>query len=70
MQLRGVFCSTGSEAHAGAGAGPGLLVLRNELANGELAALCATVPVPVFARGLALDDAWALGASGLNEIGE
>jgi hypothetical protein len=42
--------------------------LRNELGCGELAALCASVPVPVFARGLALEEAWVLGASGLSEI--
>jgi len=69
-QLRGVFCGSAVEAAAAVGEGAEFLVLRNELGCGELAALCGTVPVPVFARGLALDDAWALGASGLNEIGE
>jgi 8-oxo-dGTP diphosphatase len=68
--LRGVFCGSAIDAAAAVGEGAEFLVLRNELGNGELAALCGTVPVPVFARGLALEDAWALGASGLNEIGE
>src|ERR1700688_2697091 len=69
-QLRGVFCASAAEAVRAVSEGAEFLVLRNELGCGELAALCGTVPVPVFARGLALDDAWALGASGLNEIGE
>lgn len=69
-RLWGVFCASAEEAARAVGEGAEFLVLRNELGDGELAALCGTVPVPVFARGLALDDAWALGASGLNEIGE
>ena len=69
-QLRGVFCDSAIEAAAGVGEGAEFLVLRGEMANGELAALCAAVPVPVFARGLTLEEAWALGASGLNEMGE
>jgi len=40
------------------------------LAGADLSALCEGVPVPVYARGIGLEQAWALGASGLNEIGE
>jgi 8-oxo-dGTP diphosphatase len=69
-RLRGVFCAGAGEAAGAVGEGAEFLVLRNELGCDELAALCGTVPVPVFARGLALREAWALGASGLNEIGE
>ena len=46
--------------------------MRAALADGELAVLCGSVAVPVYARGtgIELEQAWALGASGLNEIGE
>lgn len=72
-KLVGMFC-TGGEAAAGAvavgaGAGADFLVLCDVLADGELAAICDSVPVPVFARGIGLEEAWALGASGCNEIG-
>jgi 8-oxo-dGTP diphosphatase len=67
-QLAGMFCRDGEEAVAAAGAGADFLVLRNVLGCGELAALCDAIPVPVFARGIGLDQAWALGASGRNEI--
>ena len=39
-----------------------------QLADAELAEWCDSVLVPVFARGNALERAWALGASGLNGI--
>jgi mutator protein MutT len=65
-RLRGVFCASVAEAAAGAGAD--FLVLREPLSPSELAALCDSLPVPVFARGIGLEEAWALGASGLNEI--
>jgi mutator protein MutT len=68
-KLTGVFCSGGQEAVDAAGAGADFLALCNVLADRELVALCDSVPVPVFARGIELERAWALGASGCNEIG-
>ena len=68
--LRGVQCANASEARAAAAASADFLVMRNELANGELAALCASVPVPVYAHGLGLWDAWEIGATGIHEIGD
>lgn len=65
-RLRGVFCA--SVAQASVGAGADFLVLSEVVAPGELAALCRSVSVPVYARGLALEEAWGLGASGLNEL--
>jgi mutator protein MutT len=67
--LQGVFCTNAEEAVAAAADGADFLVLRGLLTDGELAALCDSVPMPVFARGIGLERAWALGASGLNEIG-
>jgi mutator protein MutT len=67
-RLRGVFCAGAEEAAGAVNAGAEFLVLRREIGDGELAGLCGSVPVPVFARGLALEEAWVRGASGLNEI--
>jgi len=73
-KLVGVFCGGGQEgveaAAVGAGAGTDadFLVLRDVLADGELVALCDAVPVPVFACGIGMEQAWALGASGVSEI--
>jgi hypothetical protein len=35
---------------------------------GELTALCGRVAVPVYARGIGLEEAWGLGATGVNEM--
>ena len=67
-RLRGAFCASPAEAAGAIAAGAEFLALRIDFGDDELAALCAGVPVPVFARGFALEKAWALGASGLNEI--
>jgi mutator protein MutT len=68
-KLLGMFCRDAEEAVDAAGAGADFLVLREALGDGELAALCDSVSVPVFARGIGLEQAWGLGASGCNEIG-
>jgi hypothetical protein len=65
-RLQGVFCRSLEEGIASAGAD--FLVMRGLLADDELTRLCEAVAVPVFARGIALERAWALGASGLNEV--
>jgi 2-methylisocitrate lyase-like PEP mutase family enzyme len=52
-----------------ADAGADFLVLSETLSPDELVALCQLVSVPVYARGLALEEAWALGASGLMMVG-
>jgi mutator protein MutT len=67
-RLRGVFCASVAEAVVAAGAGADFLVMRDALADGELVALCDLVPLPVFANGIGLEQAWVLGVSGLNEI--
>jgi len=67
-QLRGVSCASASEAVAAADTGAGFLALREALSPNELAVLCRLVSVPVFAHGIGLEQAWALGASGINEL--
>ena len=69
-RLRGVFVEGVEDGAAAVRLGADFLALRNVLADAELSALCEAVPVPVYARGMGLEQAWALGASGVNEIGE
>jgi 8-oxo-dGTP diphosphatase len=66
-QLHGALCFSTSEAATAVGAGARFLVMQTTLADAQLAALCESVPVPVYARGIELERAWALGATGLNE---
>jgi mutator protein MutT len=68
-KLVGTYCRDGEEAVGAAGAGADFLVLLDPLADDVVVALCDSVSVPVFARGMGLERAWALGASGCNEIG-
>jgi 8-oxo-dGTP diphosphatase len=67
-RLRGVWCAGMSDAIAASDAGADFLVLRYALAHSEIAALCEMVPVPVFVPGLAVEQAWELGATGASEI--
>jgi 8-oxo-dGTP diphosphatase len=68
VRLRGVFCASADEGLAAARAGADFLVMREPLADVEVAALCDLVPVPVFARGIRLERAWELGASGITGV--
>ncbi len=66
--VRGTLCAGAAQAAAAAQMGADFIVLREPLSVSDLAALCQSVSLPVYARGLALDEAWKLGASGTNEI--
>jgi mutator protein MutT len=66
-RLRGVFCASAEVGTAAARAGADFLVMQDALVDEELVEFCRTVSVPVYARGLGLEEAWRLGASGLNE---
>jgi len=68
-RLRGAWCEGAADAVAAAALDDArFLVLRRALAPAALAALCNAVNLPVFARGIRLQQAWKLGATGLNEI--
>jgi mutator protein MutT len=67
--LRGVSCRTVAEARAAASGGADFVALGEPLEGLALTELCRSVEVPVFARGLPLGRAWALGASGVNALG-
>jgi hypothetical protein len=62
-RLRGVICASAEEGSAAVNGGANFLAMCEALADEELEALCRTVPVPVYASGVALEKAWELGAS-------
>ena len=64
----GTLCGTAAEAAAAGDKGADFLVMRRALPEQELRALCARVAVPVYARGLTLEGAWRIGASGVSEL--
>jgi len=66
--LEGVLCGDVGEAETAAAEGANFLAVNTALAPAELAALCERVSVPVFARGISPQRAWAQGASGINAI--
>ena len=67
-RLRGVWCDGMADAMAAGDAGADFIVLQNELSHTELRSICELVSVPVYTPGLKLEDAWALGATGINEL--
>ncbi len=67
-RLRGVMCEGMADAMAASDAGADFIVLQNELSQTELRSLCELIAVPVYTPGLKLENAWALGATGLNEL--
>jgi mutator protein MutT len=67
-RLRGALCADARAARRAAAGGADFLVLDTRLAPRTLRALCDAVGIPVYARGLALARAQALGASGVNAI--
>ena len=67
-RLKGAFCACAAQGAVAAAAGADFLALRVPIAVEELETLCRSVSVPVYARKIALESAWAVGASGVNEI--
>ena len=68
VRLRGAACPDARAARRAAAGGADFLVLEARLSPRSLRALCDAVGIPVYARGLALAQARALGASGVNAI--
>jgi 8-oxo-dGTP diphosphatase len=68
IHLRGVYCDSVEEGVAAASAGADFLVMWGAIAEDDVVALCARVAVPVYVRGVELERAWALGASGIAAI--
>jgi mutator protein MutT len=67
--LRGIYSESIAQATAAASAGADFLVMRVAVPADELEDLCRSVSVPVYACGIDLGLAWALGATGVNSIG-
>jgi mutator protein MutT len=64
-RLRGVLCDGLADAMAASDAGANFIVLTRALTPHELTSLCELIPIPVYGHGLALEDAWEYGASGI-----
>jgi mutator protein MutT len=67
-RLCGVWCDGMSDAIAASDAGADFVALRKELPHAELRSLCELVAVPVYVPGLGVEEAWALGATGVVEM--
>jgi mutator protein MutT len=67
-KLRGAVCGTVAEGIAAASSGAEFLAVRFEWSADDVARLCESVLVPVYARGIPLDLAFSLGASGTNAV--
>ena len=68
-RLRGAVCEGMADAMAASDAGADFLVLANELTHAEIKSICEMIAVPVYVPGLAVEEAWELGATGVVEIG-
>ncbi len=69
-RLRGVWCSGLADAMAASDAGADFLVLRYELAHDEMRSICELVAVPVYVTGVAIEEAWEFGATGIAAFSE
>jgi mutator protein MutT len=66
--LFGVSCASAEDGALAYDLGADFIVPRRELTADALFGLCNLLPIPVYARAMPLEEAWALGASGVNEI--
>jgi mutator protein MutT len=64
VKLVGVVCGSVGEAESAWRGGADFIVLRVRLRPAILARLCRTVPLPIYAHGVPVEQAWALGATG------
>jgi mutator protein MutT len=66
-RLHGVLCDGMADALAASDAGADFVVLRRELPRNEITSICGMVPIPVYARGITLENSWECGATGVDE---
>jgi mutator protein MutT len=67
-RLRGALCDGLADAMAASDAGADFLVLQSPLPRSEITAICEMVPIPIYVPGLAPEQAWQCGASGIHEF--
>ena len=67
-RLRGRYCSGVDDAVIAAAGRADFVVLTDGLAPAPLERLCDAVEIPVYARDLTLEAAWAAGATGVHTI--
>jgi hypothetical protein len=68
-RLQGSLCADAAAAAAAVARGAQFLVLERPLAAATLRRICATANVPVYPCGMSLEEARALGAAGVSELG-
>ncbi len=66
-RLQGVVCEGMADALAASDAGADFVVLRSALPHREIRSICQMLPIPVYMPGLALEEAWEFGATGVDE---
>jgi len=67
-RLCGVWCAGMADALAGSDAGADFLVLRNELSHSEITSICELTAIPVYVKGVEMEEAWGFGATGVVEV--
>lgn len=68
-RLRGIGCATPGEAAAAAREGADFVVMHHAMEDCEVERLCGEICIPVYIRAPTPECAFALGASGVNDIG-
>jgi hypothetical protein len=66
--LAGAICSDAEAALAAENIGADFVAMRARMPHEALSDLCRAMSVPVFAKGIALETAWVLGATGINQL--
>jgi mutator protein MutT len=64
----GVICGDISSATAAESGGADFVLVGFDPAEGIVSRVCRALLIPVFTRGMSLDDAWRLGASGIHTL--
>jgi mutator protein MutT len=66
--LAGAICSDAATAAAAEAAGTDFVAMDAFMPCQDLSDLCRVISVPLYARGIDLETAWVLGATGINQL--
>jgi mutator protein MutT len=64
----GVICGDINSAAEAESGGADFVLMRLDPAENAISRVCRALLIPVFSRGMSLDDAWRLGASGIHTL--